>query len=514
MIRDSDAYHESDFFMLDHNSEVADEVWQEELHRRRRVSQARKRRPALRSRPSKSSRPLQKTRLRMANRSGNRRTKLVVDRPSKQVPFHHKYPRPIWPLVLPGRFPPEVTVNIQPPESVNNYPADRTMNGGNGAMPAPSTEPVEQGSEFIRWVQSTLNYVMKLNLPVDGIMGSETRSAIRSFQERNGLFVDGIIGPDTKAALSATRRGGLKSSPAKGEVDSLEGEYFLDAFWGRSRKPKGLVNRMSPLYIRWVQRSLNKIIGQGLPVDGIHGTKTRNAIRAFQRRTRLTADGVVGAKTEAALIAAGATQPPNVPKPGSRTSLSSSHSAISMQALRNNIVKMALQEWERWQRGRIKEDNPQIRSILEGYWRKGAGWLPKETRWWSTVPWSAAFISWVMRHAGAGQDFRYSGAHAVYIAAARDNRLANNSNPFKAYRISEAAPQLGDLVCRRRQSGVTYDNVRRGHLTHCDVVTAVKAGRVLTIGGNVSNSVSITPVAIDGNGRITDPRYFAIIKIG
>ncbi|MFQ5435318.1 MAG: peptidoglycan-binding protein, partial [Anaerolineae bacterium] len=67
-----------------------------------------------------------------------------------------------------------------------DYPPEPAMNGGS-AMPQPAEPPLEQGSEFIRWIQSTLNLVLQLNLPVDGMMSPETRSAIRTFQERQGL---------------------------------------------------------------------------------------------------------------------------------------------------------------------------------------------------------------------------------------------------------------------------------------------------------------------------------------
>jgi len=48
---------------------------------------------------------------------------------------------------------------------------------------------------------------MGLRLPVNGIMGPETRSAIRSFQERQRLPADGIVGPDTERAIIAARAG-------------------------------------------------------------------------------------------------------------------------------------------------------------------------------------------------------------------------------------------------------------------------------------------------------------------
>lgn len=39
---------------------------------------------------------------------------------------------------------------------------------------------------------------------VDGIFGTKTKAAVKSFQKKNGLVVDGIVGPKTAAALGMT----------------------------------------------------------------------------------------------------------------------------------------------------------------------------------------------------------------------------------------------------------------------------------------------------------------------
>ncbi len=62
-------------------------------------------------------------------------------------------------------------------------------------------------SEYIRWVQSSLNRLQGSGLDVDGISGALTRSAVRDFQTRKGLEVDGIVGPNTEAALTAAGAG-------------------------------------------------------------------------------------------------------------------------------------------------------------------------------------------------------------------------------------------------------------------------------------------------------------------
>jgi len=56
-------------------------------------------------------------------------------------------------------------------------------------------------ADYVRWTQQSLNSVMGLRLAVDGIMGPQTRSAVRSFQQRAGLVIDGVVGPKTEGAL-------------------------------------------------------------------------------------------------------------------------------------------------------------------------------------------------------------------------------------------------------------------------------------------------------------------------
>lgn len=47
------------------------------------------------------------------------------------------------------------------------------------------------------------------------------------------------------------------------------------------------VNRPERDYIRWIQRSLNQILGLRLPVNGVPDPYTRSAVRGFQLRKGL-----------------------------------------------------------------------------------------------------------------------------------------------------------------------------------------------------------------------------------
>ena len=51
---------------------------------------------------------------------------------------------------------------------------------------------------------------------VDGIFGSQTKKAVRYFQQKNGLKVDGIVGPQTLKALGISASGSSGSSSSSG----------------------------------------------------------------------------------------------------------------------------------------------------------------------------------------------------------------------------------------------------------------------------------------------------------
>ena len=203
----------------------------------------------------------------------------------RPLPRPRPWPRP-WPRAYPNPWSPVPTSGAAEPVEEPSAPPER---------------------EHVRWVQSSLNLVMGLRLPVDGVMGPETRSAIRSFQERTGLPADGIVGPDTERALINAR--------ARRPASSSELEPFAVAEPVLDEAPPS-ADRRSPEYVRWVQQRLNQVLGTRLAVEGRSGPATRSAIRSFQQRHGLTADGVVGPRTEQALAGAGTSQPRVAPAPG------------------------------------------------------------------------------------------------------------------------------------------------------------------------------------------------------
>lgn len=137
------------------------------------------------------------------------------------------------------------------------------------------------------------------------------------------------------------------------------------------------------------------------------------------------------------------------------------------------------------------------------YWSEGVGIHGVDGRN-HDQPWSAAFISYVMKQAGAGDRFLYSPQHSRYINRAIQDFLGNNADAgYWGRRLSEATPQIGDIVCWARQTGVDYDHQHGGdYLGHCDLVVAVREGKIDVIGGNVENSVTKRPLALDPDGFV------------
>jgi hypothetical protein len=139
--------------------------------------------------------------------------------------------------------------------------------------------------------------------------------------------------------------------------------------------------------------------------------------------------------------------------------------------------------------------------------------------------WSAAFISYVMRTAGAGARFPYAPSHYVYINIAKEMKLGETSGwVVEAEPVDAYAPEPGDLICYNRERfKLTYDGLpRRRYAGHCDIVVARDKAEISVIGGNVDHSVTMKHVPVTTGGQLADPgsrvldtRYpwFVVIKI-
>ena len=176
--------------------------------------------------------------------------------------------------------------------------------------------------------------------------------ALRAWQQSQGLPPNGVLNPQTVDALNASGDApapacqcpACQEPPAEpaepaepaaadaAEPDAPPPDAPQEEFWdwlshwtggatgpapAPAPAPAVTVNRSSAAYIRWVQAGLNKVLGLKLAVDGISGSMTRAAVRDFQTRQKLPADGIMSLATEQALTRAGAGNPPAATAPSS-----------------------------------------------------------------------------------------------------------------------------------------------------------------------------------------------------
>ena len=122
---------------------------------------------------------------------------------------------------------------------------------------------------------------------VDGVFGAMTSSAVRGFQESRGIGADGVVGAATRAALA----------DAVGPGDGLD----LPDDWVLGRA--GLLRSGSRGEgVAVLQRLLAGLGYDPGPADGVFGTKTTAAVRAFQSASGLKVDGAAGNTTKRALF--------------------------------------------------------------------------------------------------------------------------------------------------------------------------------------------------------------------
>lgn len=162
----------------------------------------------------------------------------------------------------------------------------------------PFSTRLREGSQGIgvRTVQYYLNILAYFNsnlksLPLDGVYGPETTSAVRVFQQYYGLPITGVVNTATWNVLN--------------RIYSETVEFLPQGYSGKFAKlyPGYLITEgMSGQNVRDLQSYLS-LIGQNLkavpeiPITGYFGSQTRNAVTSFQNAFGINPTGAVGAVT-------------------------------------------------------------------------------------------------------------------------------------------------------------------------------------------------------------------------
>ena len=123
---------------------------------------------------------------------------------------------------------------------------------------------------------------------ITGNFGEKTETAVKRFQEENGLTVDGVAGKKTLDAIAAAvaKKGGSSASSTTSTTGSV-------------LKLNSQGTKVSQL-----QTDLKQLGYYYAEITGNFGEKTEAAVKEFQKRNGLSADGVAGTNTLAAIAAA------------------------------------------------------------------------------------------------------------------------------------------------------------------------------------------------------------------
>jgi peptidoglycan hydrolase-like protein with peptidoglycan-binding domain len=148
--------------------------------------------------------------------------------------------------------------------------------GGSGLLRSGST------GDQVRALQSFLETFEHRPGQVDGVFGSKTERAVRSFQGERGLTIDGIVGSYTRGSM-----GVLRNLSDMASVLDPDGRILGNGARG------GDVAEL---------QGLLKVAGHDPgAADGYFGPKTEASVKAFQQVRGITQDGIVGSGTRSAL---------------------------------------------------------------------------------------------------------------------------------------------------------------------------------------------------------------------
>ena len=163
------------------------------------------------------------------------------------------------------------------------------------AIPDRSLRSGDTGND-VKTLQKRLKELKYYRSTIDGKMGRTTVAALKEFQKAHGLEDDGVAGPATYAILFSDQAITKGTTPSPQPTDTPAADKgTTSASWPTLRKNDSgdAVAQLQEALI-----SLGYLTGKA---DGNYGTKTMEAVKAFQKNNGLTADGTAGEQTQKAL---------------------------------------------------------------------------------------------------------------------------------------------------------------------------------------------------------------------
>lgn len=185
--------------------------------------------------------------------------------------------------------------------------SSNSSSSNSSSSSASSSSLLKQGtkSEAVRTLQQNLKTLGYYTGSVTGNFGPLTKEAVYSFQKANGLSADGIAGEKTLAAVSSKLKGGSSSgssnsSSSSSSSGSNNSSSSTSSLLNTSLTLQQGTKNDEVLKLQNMLTSLGFYTGNK---TGNFGEKTADAVIAYQKSKGLTADGIAGKKTLAAINA-------------------------------------------------------------------------------------------------------------------------------------------------------------------------------------------------------------------
>lgn len=220
------------------------------------------------------------------------------------------------------------------------YTASSGSSSSSSSSPSSSSSTVSDSSilrygtrsDEVMKLQQNLTALGLYSGTISGHYGSITEAAVMNFQRKNGLSADGIAGAKTLAKIAEAVNG--SSSSSSSNSSSSNGS-------SGSSSSSLLKYGTNSEAVRTLQQNLKTLGYYTGSVTGNFGRLTKEAVYNFQKANGLSADGVAGSKTLAAItgkLSGSSSSGSNNTNSGSSSSSSSGSSSSSSTTLNTSVM--------------------------------------------------------------------------------------------------------------------------------------------------------------------------------
>ena len=200
---------------------------------------------------------------------------------------------------------------IAGPQTIAKIDAAYEAKGGSSSGSGSSASGLKLNSKGtdVRNLQQDLTTLGYYWAEITGNFGAKTETAVKRFQEENGLTADGVAGTKTLNAIAAAvaRKGGTPASGGSAGTKTLNAiAAAVDKAGGSSSGSSSTNMKLGSTgaAVSALQQNLTTLGYYYGDVTGHYGNLTQQAVKKFQKAKGLTQDGVASTATLNAITSA------------------------------------------------------------------------------------------------------------------------------------------------------------------------------------------------------------------